>query len=77
LDEFWASADISGDCTVIGGDVSALVGYLIGTNPEILYCPDYEPAWLEGVPDDPPNGWPNCDTPVVNSKVIPTEAPGK
>jgi len=57
LDDFWASADISGDCSVIGGDVSALVGYLIGTNPEILYCPD---------------GWPNCDMPMMNSKVIPT-----
>jgi len=74
LDDFWASADVSGDCTVIGGDVSALVGYLIGTNPEILYCPDYPPAWLEGVPDDPPDGWPNCDTPVINIKVIPTDS---
>jgi len=72
LDEFWASADVSGDCTVIGGDVSALVGYLIGTNPEILYCPDYEPAWLEGVPEEQPSGWPNCDAPVINSKIIPT-----
>jgi len=72
LDDFWASADVTGDCMIIGGDVSALVGYLIGTIPAILYCPDYEPAWLEGIPDDPPDGWPNCDTPVINSKVIPT-----
>jgi len=73
LDDFWASADVSGDCTVIGGDVSALVGYLIGTNPEILYCPDYEPAWLtpDDFPDTAPDGWPNCDIPMINSKVIP------
>jgi len=71
LDNFWASADISGDCQVIGGDVSALVGYLIGTNPEILYCPDYTPVWPP-IPDNPPSGWPNCDTPVINSKIVPT-----
>jgi len=70
--DFWASADITGDCTVIGGDVSALVGFFTGTVDEILWCPDYEPAWLEGVPDDPPDGWPNCDAPVINSRVIPT-----
>jgi len=74
LDGFWASADISGDCTVIGGDVSALVGYLIGTNPEILYCPEYPPAWLEGLPPSAPAGWPNCDAPVLNIKVIPTDS---
>jgi len=72
LEDFWCSADVTGDCQVIGGDVSALVGFFIGTVPEILYCPDYEPAWLEGVPDDAPVGWPNCDTPVINSRVIPT-----
>jgi len=72
LDDFWASADVTGDCMIIGGDVSVLVGYLIGTIPAISYCPDYEPAWLEGVPDDPPDGWPNCDAPAINSKIIPT-----
>jgi len=75
LDGFWASADVSGDCVVIGGDVSALVGYLIGTNPAILYCPDYPPAWLEGLPPSAPAGWPNCDAPVLNNlKVIPTDS---
>jgi len=71
LDDFWASADISGDCQVIGGDVSALVGYLIGTNPEILFCPDYTPVWPP-IPDNSPSGWPNCDTPVISSKIVPT-----
>ena len=71
LDGFWASADINGDCTIIGGDVTALVGYFVAGGT-ITPCPDYESAWLEGVPDDPPAGWPNCDTPVINSRIIPT-----
>jgi len=24
------------------------------------------------LPDEAPEGWPNCDTPVINSRVIPT-----
>ncbi len=73
LDGFWCSADINGDCVIIGGDVTALVAYFVAGG-SITPCPDYESAWLEGVPDDPPAGWPNCDTPVINSKVIPTGA---
>jgi len=70
LDGFWCSADINGDCLIIGGDVTALVGYFVAGGA-LTFCPDYEPAWPP-VPDNPPSGWPNCDTPVINSRVIPT-----
>ena len=71
LDDFWCSADINGDCLIIGGDVTALVQYFVAGGA-LVPCPDYESAWLEGVPDDQPAGWPNCDAPVINSRVIPT-----
>ena len=70
LDGFWASADINGDCTIIGGDVTALVGYFVAGG-SLVPCPDYEPLWLP-LPPEAPEGWPNCDTPVINSRVIPT-----
>jgi len=70
LDGFWCSADINGDCVIIGGDVTALVGYFVAGGA-LVPCPDYEPAWPP-VPDDQPLGWPNCETPVINSRVIPT-----
>ncbi len=70
LDGFWCSADINGDCIIIGGDVTALVQYFVAGGP-LVPCPDYEPAWPP-VPDDQPLGWPNCETPVINSRVIPT-----
>ncbi len=73
LDDFWASADANGDCNIIGSDVTRLVNYFRG-NVSLLYCPDYEPLWLtpDDLPDDAAAGWPNCDIPVINSKVIPT-----
>ncbi len=70
LDGFWASADINGDCTIIGGDVTALVGYFVAGG-SLEPCPDYEPLWPP-LPDEAPAGWPNCETPVINSRVIPT-----
>jgi len=70
LGDFWASADINGDCQVIGGDVTSLVSYLTGIG-SISYCPNYEPAWPP-IPEEAPEGWPNCDSPVINSNVIPT-----
>ncbi len=70
LDGFWCSADINGDCTIIGGDVTALVGYFVAGG-SLVPCPDYEPLWPP-LPDTAPDGWPNCDTPVINSKIIPT-----
>jgi len=70
LDEFWCSADINGDCVIIGGDVTALVGYFVAGGT-LVPCPDYPSLWPP-VPGEAPDGWPNCDTPVISSKVIPT-----
>ncbi len=71
LDDFWASADINGDCLIIGGDVTALVAYFVAGG-SITHCPDYEPVWPP-LPPTAPAGWPNCDVTVINNlKVIPT-----
>ena len=73
LEYFFASGDATGDCQVLGGDVSRLVQYFSGNPAAIIYwCghdkPDpenyYPPLWLNN--DDTPNledlpeGWPNC-----------------
>ncbi|MCD6161296.1 MAG: hypothetical protein J7K40_02660 [candidate division Zixibacteria bacterium] len=74
LDGFWASADINGDCNVIGTDVTRLVNYFRGTGI-IEYCADYEPLWLstsEAEVCGEPDGWPNCETPPVTGRVIPS-----
>jgi len=70
---FWASADANGDCLVIGSDVTKLVSYFRGTTT-LFYCPDYEPTWPtpDDLPVDAPDGWPNCDTAPVTTKVIPS-----
>ncbi len=75
LNGFWCSADANGDCDVIGSDVTRLVNYFRG-NTTLLYCSDFEPLWLtpDDIPDSAPSGWPNCDTPPLNSKVIPTDS---
>jgi len=70
LDGFWCSADINGDCRIIGGDVTALVGYFVASGP-LVPCPDYPSVWPP-VPPQAPAGWPNCDVPVINVKIIPT-----
>ncbi len=73
LDDFWCSADANGDCNIIGSDVTRLVNYFRG-NVSLLYCPDYEPLWLtpDDLPAEAPVGWPNCDTPQVMGKVLPS-----
>lgn len=63
LDAFWASADVNGDCRVIGSDVTRLVTYFRGLG-DILYCPEYVPAWttdydLPEITNLP--GWPGCE----------------
>jgi len=69
LDGFWASADVNGDCSVIGSDVTRMINYLRGVGtPE--YYPDYEPAYPP-IPPSAPSGWPNCD-PIVTGRVVPT-----
>ncbi len=62
FNEFWASADITGDCSIIGSDVTRLISYFIAAG-EIRYCPEYPPLWihLNDIPDEAPFGWPNCD----------------
>lgn len=67
---FWASADIDGNCIVMGSDVTRLVAYFRGAGV-IEWCADYSPAWPP-IPDDAPDGWPNCETPSVTGRVIPT-----
>ncbi|MCD6160992.1 MAG: hypothetical protein J7K40_01075 [candidate division Zixibacteria bacterium] len=65
IDGFWASADINGDCIIMGSDVK-LVRYFKGED-FISFCPAYFPAWLtsEDIPDEPPVGWPPCETPSI------------
>ncbi len=59
--DFYAPADVNGDCRVIGSDVTVLVNYFraIGT---IDYCPDYPPAWPtpDDLPTAKPESWPAC-----------------
>ncbi|MCP4583661.1 MAG: terpene cyclase/mutase family protein [candidate division Zixibacteria bacterium] len=76
LDGYYCSADANGDCMVIGSDITRLINYFRGYNI-IEWCSTYEPAWLPPPADPPsgdaPEGWPNCDTPSVTSKSLPTE----
>ena len=72
LDGFWASADANGDCSVLGSDITRLIYYFRGL-AEIEYCPDYEPFDL---PPIMPSGWPNCESIIMNVKVIPAEIKG-
>ena len=66
LSGFWASADINGDCSVLGSDVIRMVNYFRG-NGAIEFCGNYQPLWpTQGdLPDTPPSGWPNCESPVL------------
>jgi hypothetical protein len=61
---FWASADVNGDCQVIGADVTKLINYLRGSGT-LSWCVEYEPAWHDAgeLPAEAPAGWPNCATP--------------
>ena len=70
LGGFFATADINGDCNVIGSDVTRFVQYFRIGFP-LLACPDIEPAWLtpDDLPDEAPEGWPNCDNIELNSGI--------
>jgi len=59
---FWASADVNGDCNVIGSDVTKLVNVFRGITTT-SFCEDYTPAWLTpaDLPTEAPVGWPNCE----------------
>ncbi len=71
LSEFYCTADINGDCDVIGSDVTRLVNFFRG-RADIVYCPDYEPAWHDAseLPPSAPSGWPNCESGVLTLKSI-------
>ncbi|MCP4580152.1 MAG: hypothetical protein GY839_00935 [candidate division Zixibacteria bacterium] len=75
LEGFWCSADANGDCLVIGSDVTKLVSFFRGLTT-ITFCADYEPAWPtpDDLPPDAPPGWPNCETGIVTSKVVPDDS---
>ncbi|MCP4582002.1 MAG: hypothetical protein GY839_10310 [candidate division Zixibacteria bacterium] len=62
LGAFYASADINGDCLVIGSDVTRFVHFFRG-EVEMSYCPDYPSAWPtpDDLPEEAPTGWPNCE----------------
>ncbi len=62
LNDFWCSADVNGDCLIIGSDVTLLVNYFRGL-ATLVHCEDCSSCWLapEDIPDDEPEGWPNCD----------------
>ncbi|MCD6162118.1 MAG: cell envelope integrity protein TolA [candidate division Zixibacteria bacterium] len=74
---FWASADANGDCIVMGSDVIKLVGYFRGAQ-SIMWCTDYLPCWhpvdpsFDPPPATAPAGWPNCEIPPVQGRVLPT-----
>jgi len=87
---FYAPGDATGDCLVLGGDVSRLVQFF-GGNPEalIMWCgfdqldpENYYPPMWESNDDTPsvedlPPGWPNCQTPPGAARVIPGESTAK
>ncbi|MCP4581783.1 MAG: DUF1565 domain-containing protein [candidate division Zixibacteria bacterium] len=72
IGELYRSADVNGDCHVIGSDLTRMVNYFRGL-VSMSYCPDYPPAWLtsddclDECPEDPPPGWPGCDTLTTGS----------
>jgi len=76
IDGFWASADVNGDCLIMGTDATRFVNYF-RSDASLEYCPDYTPAWLtyEDLPPSAPSGWPNCETPPLanNDNIIPQE----
>jgi hypothetical protein len=76
---FWMSADANGSCDIAGADATRIIQYLRGQAAAPTYCPDYMPLWLtpDDAPETAPDGWPNCDTPVLGAKVIPTKATNK
>lgn len=72
---FWAPADANGDCNIMGSDVVKMVNYFRGATT-LETCDDYEPpCWLstsEAEADGEPVGWPNCETPPVLGKILPS-----
>ena len=71
INNFWASADVNGDCLIIGSDVTRLVNYFRSIG-NIEYCPAYPPRWPShtDLPVEAPDGWPNCETAIL-TRIIP------
>lgn len=68
IDGNYMAADVNGSCTIIGSDVTRLVNFFRGSGV-IEPCPDWEPVWhnTSELPENAPDGWPNCDEPTVVS----------
>ena len=64
FDGLWLSADVNGDCHVLGNDVTRLVNHFRGII-DISHCPYFEPTWLtpDDLPAEPPENWPGCNIP--------------
>ena len=64
LNGLWASADVNGDCSVTGQDITRFITFFRGLT-EIEYCPGYPPQWLStgALPHYPPQSWPACELP--------------
>jgi hypothetical protein len=62
LGGFFASADINGDCKVIGSDVTCFVNYFRGLT-DLNHCYNFVPAWrtMNDLPPGRPINWPNCE----------------
>ena len=69
IDGNYMAADVNASCTIIGSDVTRLVNFFRGSG-EIEYCPDWEPVWhnQSELPENAPDGWPNCEAPTVTGK---------
>jgi len=66
---FWYSADVNGDCRVLGTDVRCLLDYFHGIG-SINHCCDVAPCWItpDSIPAMPPSGWPNCNYLSLNDE---------
>ena len=62
LSDFYAAADVNGDCSVTNADVTRLLAYF-QMQGQIEYCEDYQPEWPTpgDFPGSAPDGWPNCE----------------
>jgi hypothetical protein len=69
LDSFWCSADVNGDCQIIGSNATKLINYLRGIG-SLCWCPDYESAWHDQseLPTEAPGCWPSCESSILNIK---------
>jgi hypothetical protein len=72
LSDFYYSADVNGDCQVIGSDVTRMVNYFRGGD-DLNYCPNLPPLWptIDDCPTIKPSGWPPCESPMTATPVNP------